>query len=142
MGANRGWFPMDQDEILAWVEAHKEALPTTLTELSTFPIPFRKVIVAFVPPEVRLRFWREHLESFMASGTLTAEQSAFVLETSDQLSTLLAAPGPNPTLKAWEARATRLFSRQEAASIFGNVGPPEPPEGLPLPSDAKPRSAV
>jgi hypothetical protein len=142
MGANCGWFPMDHDEILAWIEAHKESLPKTLAELSAFPIPFRKAIVAFVPPETRLRFWREHLESFIASGALTADQHAFVQETSEQLSTLLAAPGPNPRLIAWEARATKLFSRPEAASIFGNVGPPEPPDGLPLPPDAKPRSAV
>ena len=142
MGANCGWFPMDPDEILAWVDAHKDSLPTTLAELSAFPIPFRKAIVAFVPPEMRLRFWREHLETFIVSGALTAEQSAFVHETSDQLSSLLAAPGPNPTLTAWEARAAKLFSRQEASRIFGNVGPPEPPDGLPLPPDARPRSAV
>ena len=142
MGANCGWFPMSHDEILAWVEAHKHSLPNTLAELSAFPIPFRKAIVAFVPPEVRLRFWREHLETFISSGALTEEQNAFVQETSDELPTFFAAPSPNPTLKAWEARATKLFSRQDAARIFGTVGPPDPPEGLPLPSDAKPRGAV
>ena len=142
MGFNCGWFPMDHGEILAWVEAHKDSLPKTLAELSAFPVPFRKVIVATVPSEVRLRFWRGHLESFLPAATLTVEQRAFVRETANELSILLSAPGPNPTLNAWEQRASKLFSRHDAARIFGTVGPPEPPEGLPLPPDARPRSAV
>lgn len=137
-----GWFPMDHNEITTWVEAHRDSLPTTLVELSAFPVPFRKAIVAYVPSDIRTGFWREHLESFLQSGTLTPEQDAFVRESRDQLSTLLSAPGPNPSLIAWQARATRLFSRQDAARIFGMVGPPEPPEGLPLPPDARPGTAV
>ena len=142
MGANCGWFPMDHGEILAWVEAHKDALPKTLAELAAFPVPFRKVIVAIVPSDVRLSFWREHLESFLLAPTLTVEQKAFIRETANELPKLLSVPGPNPTLVAWEERASKLFSRHEASGIFGNVGPPEPPEGLPLPPDAQPRSAV
>jgi hypothetical protein len=31
-----------------------------------------------------------------------------------------------------------LFSRRQAGEMFGMVGPPEPPEGLPLPVGARP----
>jgi len=31
-----------------------------------------------------------------------------------------------------------IFSRRQAAEMFGVVGPAEPPEGLPLPVDARP----
>jgi hypothetical protein len=34
-----------------------------------------------------------------------------------------------------------LITPQQAHEMFGMVGPPEPPEGLPLPADAHP-SAV
>jgi hypothetical protein len=30
-----------------------------------------------------------------------------------------------------------LFTRQEAAAMFGMVGPAEPPEGLPLPAGTR-----
>ena len=41
---------MKHEDIVAWVEAHRDTLPTTLAELSAFPVPFRKVIVNSVSP--------------------------------------------------------------------------------------------
>ena len=143
MSGSCGWFPMKADEIRAWVEAHQDALPSTLAELSQLPIPFRKVIVAFISPERRVAFWREHMTTFVGPDSkLTAEQQAFVQESSHNLPSLLAAPAPNPVIVAWEARMVGLFSRLEAGPIFGMVGPPEPPEGLPLPADARPAGVV
>jgi hypothetical protein len=79
MAESCGWFPLRHDEILEWVEAHREALPTTVAELAMLPVAFRRVIVNFVPHEQRTRFWREHLESFLGpESALTAEQRTFV----------------------------------------------------------------
>jgi hypothetical protein len=140
MSGSCGWFPMGRDEIRAWVEAHKDSLPQTLAELSAFPIPFRKVIVNFVSAEARAALWREHLSSFVGDASnLSREQQAFVAEAAAILPTLLAAPAPNPVMTDWESQAIRVFSRQEMRRIFGTLGPPEPPEGLPLPPDAQPR---
>jgi hypothetical protein len=36
-------------------------------------------------------------------------------------------------MKALEDRMRDLFTREQAAAMFAMVGPPEPPEGLPLP---------
>jgi hypothetical protein len=117
-------------------------LPTTLAELAVFPTPFRKVIVNFVSPQARTALWREHLATFVGDRSdLSREQQPFVADASVQLPTLFVAPAPNPTILDWEARMSRLLSRAEASRIFGTVGPPEPPEGLPLPADAKPSRA-
>jgi hypothetical protein len=130
---------MNRDEILAWVEAHRDSLPSNLDELARFPIPFRKVIATVVPHERRLAFWREHLESFVGDNSeLSTEQQSFVREAALSLPTLLAKPAPNPEIVAWEARLAALFSRQAASRIFGTLGPAEPPEGLPIPADAHP----
>lgn len=138
-----GWFPMRRGEILAWVERHRHELPTTLAELSQFPIPFRSVIVNSVEPERRLRFWTEHLQSFLtAPSELSAQQQEFVAATIPELPALLSAPAPNPVMTAWETRASKVFSRAEASRLFATIGPPEPPGGLPLPPDAFPNSAV
>ena len=132
-----GWFPMSWDQIRAWIDKHPESLPTNLAELCKYPVMFRRVMVNVVAPDVRERLWREHLESFLndASG-LSAEQQAFISATIPQLSALLAAPAPNPAMTEFEARARTLFTKQEGGRIFAMIGPPEPPEGLPLPSDA------
>jgi hypothetical protein len=130
---------MRRDEIKAWVETHRDQLPTTVAGLSLFPIPFRAMIVNSLAPELRSAIWCEHLETFVGgNSTLSPEQQEFVAQSAERIPTLLSGPAPNATIVEWEARMARLFSRAEAAQIFGMVGPPEPPEGLPLPLGAKP----
>jgi len=134
-----GWFPMRRGEILAWVDRHRQELPATLAELAKLPVPFRSVIVNAVEPERRVRFWTEHLESFLGSpSNLSTQQREFIAATIPELPELLAASAPNPVMTSWEARASAVFSRAEAARLFATIGPPEPPEGLPLPPDALP----
>src|SRR4051812_3875270 len=77
-----GWFPLGNDEIMAWVEAHRDQLPTTLAELATYPVAFRRVIINCVSVETRTQLWQEHLRSFLApSAGLTPEQATFIEET-------------------------------------------------------------
>ncbi|MEP6493392.1 MAG: hypothetical protein ABJF01_11985 [bacterium] len=132
-----GWFPLSYEQIVAWVEHHRNDLPRTLAELSRFPSAFRKVIVNSVDRDVRVSLWREHLESFLnADSPLNDEQRVFVRESIDLLPVLFTPPFPNATMVEWEQRASRLFTKPLAPLVFGMVGPPEPPEGLPLPPDA------
>jgi hypothetical protein len=131
-----GWFPLPHDEIVAWVDEHRDTLPTTLAELSTFPVAFRKVIVNAVAPEQRTQFWEAHLRTFLAPDAgLTAEQRAFVAETIPLLAGIFGSPLRESQAKMLplEERMRQLLSRQQCIAIFGMVGPPEPPEGLPLP---------
>lgn len=138
-----GWFPMRRAEIVAWVERHRDELPTTLAELARLPMPFRSVIVNTVEPERRTGLWTEHLQSFLGpASSLSTPQQEFVAATIRELPQLLSAPAPNPTMSDWEARAAKVLSRAEAATLFARIGPPEPPEGLPLPPDALPDRMV
>ena len=141
MSGSCGWFPMKHEDIVAWVEAHRDTLPTTLAELSAFPIPFRKVIVNYVSPEARTAFWHEHLTSFIGpDSALTPDQQALVRDAIDDLPFMFNARREEfeARAKALENRMRDLFSQRQAAEMFGMVGPPEPPEGLPLPVDAQP----
>src|SRR4051812_7506991 len=91
MPGSCGWFPLPYDEILAWVQFHAEELPQTLDELSAFPIAFRRVIVNFVSPERRTRFWEDHLRTFLGPhSSLNAEQRAFVEDTISQFPEIFA----------------------------------------------------
>jgi hypothetical protein len=138
MSGSCGWFPLGRDEILAWVEAHRHELPRTLTELSRFPMPFRKEIVLAHTPEARIALWREHMESFLVpEAGLTADQQALVR---DAIADLRALFGESREVglaraTALDKRARELVTREQAYAMFGSIGPREPPEGLPLPRD-------
>src|SRR6476646_1314150 len=136
MPGSCGWFPMKHEDIVAWVEAHRDTLPTTLAELSAFPVPFRKVIVNSVSHEARTSFWLEHLTSFVGpDSALTPDQQALVRDVIADLPVMFGGSRADfeTRAKAFENRMRDLFSRRQAAEMFGMVGPPEPPEGLPLP---------
>jgi hypothetical protein len=138
--ASCGWFPLPHNEILAWVEQHRDILPTTLGELSAFPVAFRKVIVNYVSPEQRTRFWEEHLRSFLEpSAGLTPDQRTFVAETIPLLAGILGSPLNEAQARArpLEDRMRQVLTAPQCAAIFGMVGPPEPPEGLPLPAGTR-----
>ena len=139
-----GWFPMRPDEIRAWVEQHPDALPRTVSDLGRFPMAFRRVMLTMVSPEVRLQLWREHLETFLGpDSTLTPDQRGLVAATIPELPRLFAAaPAPNPVMSEWERGIAATFSRQDAGRVFMLIGPPEPPEGIPLPDDVQRAPAV
>jgi hypothetical protein len=131
-----GWFPLPRAEIVSWVEEHRDTLPTTLPELSAYPVAFRTVIVNSVSVDQRTRFWEAHLRSFLEpQAGLTSQQCAFIADTIPLLSDIFgrSAPEAQAKMRPLEERMSHLLSRAQCAVIFGMVGPPEPPEGLPLP---------
>jgi len=141
--SNCGWFPLNPNQIREWLERHPESLPQSLDEIARFPVAFRHVMINAVSAQVRVQLWRQHLETFLRPGSpLNEAQRQLVAVSISRLPELLAAPGPNPVLIEWERQIAEIFSRSEAARVFGSIGPPEPPEGLPLPPDALPAPAV
>jgi len=139
-----GWFPLGPDEIQAWVARHAHELPRTLTELSRFPIPFRKAIVAALPAERQVALWREHLAGFLApEAGLSAAQQGLVRDALAELPAIFGAPraAGQDRARRLEDQMRGLITPDQAREIFGRLGPPEPPEGLPIPPDALPTPA-
>jgi hypothetical protein len=137
-----GWFPMDWGEIAEWARQNPDRIPTTLAELSTYPVAFRRVLVNIVTPEQRTALWREHLESFIgADSTLDDAQRQLVRDAIEELPMLFGGDRAvfEERAKAFEARMKDVLTREQAYHMFGMIGPPEPPDGLPLPPGAVPR---
>jgi hypothetical protein len=85
--------PIGPGRIRTWIEQHPEALPDKVSDLGRFPMPFRRIMVTTVTPEVRLRLWREHLESFLGPESwLNAEQRSLVVAPIPEQSQLLSQP--------------------------------------------------
>jgi hypothetical protein len=112
-------------------------LPRTLDDLARFPMAFRRVMLNAVTLDVRVRLWREHLEVFLgAESALNELQQQLVVATIPRLPELFATPTPNSAIVQSERQLAAAFSPQQAARVFTVIGPPEPPEGIPLPPDA------
>jgi hypothetical protein len=123
-----GW-----DVIHAWVQEHRESLPTTLAALSDYPLPYRAAIQAAVAPEIRVSLWREHFVSFLIpASTLSAPQQEFLRETLLDLPAIFASDKQTGQARAreLELRMAGVFTRQEAGRIFAQLGPDEPGGGL------------
>jgi hypothetical protein len=122
--------------IRAWVVEHRDALPRTLAELVQFPMADRRAIRSAVSPEVRLGFWREHLESFLTTESqLTPDQQTCVRDVVDELPGIFLsepAVGAERALRQTKRIGT-LFTPEQARLIFWQLGPPEPPEGIAAP---------
>ena len=126
-----GWNKID-----AWVAAHQDGLLQKLAELACYPMAYRRAIIGAVSPSVREAIWREHLGGFLGpESRLSPAQQDFVREAMAALPTLMAEDRETALALALEfkQRASLLFSRQQACLIFVTLGPPEPPEGLPVP---------
>jgi hypothetical protein len=132
-------FPMEFDAIQAWVAAHRDELPTTLAELSRYPMPFRKVIVKTVPNDLALSWWIEHTQAILATEQgLTDEQRAFLEESVLVLPHIFGEGAEaEQAYNEWSKDPRHsLFDRDLAIRAFRTLGTPEPPGGLPLPPDA------
>src|SRR5215467_13419359 len=111
MVSSCGWFPMSHKQIADWLERHPEALPRTLDDLARYPMAFRRVMVNRVAHDVRVRLWREHLETFLRPDAgLTEEQQQMVQTALPDLEGIFAAgPAPNPVMTEFERRMSTVF---------------------------------
>ena len=126
-----GW-----NEIHAWVAAHRDTLPRTLSELARYPMAYRRAIHGALASEERVALWREHLVSFLGPDSrLSLDQRAVLREAIDDLPALMSddRAEARSRARALEERMLGVFSRDEARPIIATLGPDEPPEGLPDP---------
>jgi hypothetical protein len=135
MPGSCGWFPLPHHEIVAWVEQHSDELPHTLDELAVFPVAFRRVIVNRVSHERRAALWQAHLRTFLGTHSLTTDQRSFIEKAIEELPQIFSGSlaEVQARLGPLEERMRHVLTHEQAAAMFGMIGPPEPPEGLPLP---------
>jgi hypothetical protein len=122
-------------EARAWVAAQGRNLPRTYEEISTFPVNYRRAIYTALLPEEKSALWQQQLELHLSQDRWTQEQRDTLLEAIQ-----LATPDTFAVVKDkqnWryrqmiqqieqlESRARAVFGHDEAAAIFGVLGPVE-----------------
>lgn len=112
----------------AWVRQHRTSLPSTLAEISRYPLAFRKAIVAHVSADVRVRLWREKLDFYLApSSNLSPAQRELVQHIRDELYVLVSdSTGKlgreRMASEGLHDRIASLFDSAQRRAIFGTVG--------------------
>lgn len=107
-----------------WVAANGENLPTTLREISTYPMAYRRAIHAALPKAVQMELWHDHIGTFLtAESTLTEEQRAFLKGVNADLAPYFEPATMVAADSALRLRMEASFTREEAVAIFGALGP-------------------
>jgi hypothetical protein len=136
--------PLQREAIRAWIEAHAADLPATLTELSEYPMVFRRAVARALPLEQRVAVWREHLLTVCSAFTSgTPAQRKLITDVIDELPALLSGDvaRAEASMLTLQPRMRELLTHQQLVEAFASLGPPEPPEGLPFPPDTHPDAA-
>jgi hypothetical protein len=133
--------PLQREAIRAWIVAHATELPQTLAELSLYPMVFRRTLARALPLEQRVAVWREHLLAVCSAFTSgTPAQRALIADVAEELPALLGGDvaRAETSMQTLEPRMRELLTHKQLIEAFASLGPPEPPEGLPLPRGAHP----
>ncbi|WP_342374825.1 bacteriocin fulvocin C-related protein [Myxococcus stipitatus] len=115
-----------QERIQEWLDANQETLPTTLTEISRYPMEYRRAIEGALPPEQRVALWREHVRQYIASHPrLSARQLSALELAMATLTPELYTPVDTPELLRAQAAVKAAFDPKEARLIVSTLGPPD-----------------
>ncbi len=109
-----------------WVEAHHDALPTTLVALSEHSMIYRRAIYQALDVEARISLWQEHVATVADQVTLP-EQRLFLQRAMPELGRYLSETLSESGLDAFTEEATRILGEDLARDAFGVLGTaPEP----------------
>ncbi len=109
-----------------WVEAHRDALPTTLGAFSEHSMIYRRAIYQALDVEDRISLWQEHIATVADQVTLP-QQRLFLERAMPELGRYLSVTPSESGLDAFAEEATKVLGEDLARDAFGVLGTaPEP----------------
>jgi hypothetical protein len=130
IGSTDDAFPyMHDDEatIAAWVERHRDDLPTDYDALALLPSPYRGAVFLRLSPEARSALVQEHLRRCVAARPwLTTEQRDVIDLARESLTPAwydTTFDDRQRRSKSWGPPSLAAFGTSEWILIFGSIGP-------------------
>jgi hypothetical protein len=133
-----------REEAVVWVQAHRDAFPTTFTAYASLPSPMRKAIYQELSWPARQALWQEHLDAYLLPDDLlspiqrrtlheldkplTARQKTLIQELRDSVLPRAFQLGLSDGQRRQVAgRLCEMgqvhLGRTKAYQILGNLGP-------------------
>ena len=104
-----------------WVEAHREALPTTLVAFSEHSVVYRRAIYRALDVEARISLWQEHIAAVADQVTLP-EQRLFLQRAIPELDRYISETASESGLQAFGEEAISVLGKDLARDAFGVLG--------------------
>jgi hypothetical protein len=124
-GATQALDTPDRKEADAWVDAHRQNLPSSLEALQPFSTEYRARILNALPPEKQAEIWRARLQESLSRPLTPAQKKlldeALVIVTPELYRSGRGFPA------SWREQVRKEYSRDEAMQIFESLGPTRGP---------------
>ncbi|WP_125728252.1 bacteriocin fulvocin C-related protein [Kibdelosporangium aridum] len=107
-----------------WALANADRLPTAYDDVISYPMAYRKAIVAALPPHTRSALWAEHIRRFQAAQPmLTGPQKEVIGEALRVVSRSFTADGNQAAPDALYEAAVAAFGVDKAQELLKTLGP-------------------
>jgi hypothetical protein len=117
----------DPTTIAAWVERHRDDLPTTYDEIALLPFSYREAVMRTFSTVLVSALVQEHLQrSIEARPGMTSDQYAAIALARELMTPAWYEATPDERQrgsKTWAARSRAVFDTPEWIRIFGSIGP-------------------
>jgi hypothetical protein len=124
-GATQAIDTPERKEADAWVDAHRQNLPSSLEALQPFSTEYRSRILNALPPEKQAEIWRarfrESLSRPLTPGQKKLLDEALLIVTPELYRSGRGFPA------SWREQVRNEYSRDEAMEIFESLGPTRGP---------------
>ncbi len=104
-----------------WVEAHREALPTTLVAFSEHSMIYRRAIYRALDVEARISLWQEHVAAVADQVTLP-DQRLFLQRAIPELGRYISENSSESGLEAFGEEAISVLGKDLARDAFWVLG--------------------
>jgi hypothetical protein len=110
----------------AWVTANRANLPSTLREISRYPIAYRKAIFVAQTRDIREALWKEQFDHFLLPASpLTESQRNVVRDVRSRVSFYVGGEEGKAAAKQLKPRILAAFGQELGTAVFARLGPPD-----------------
>lgn len=123
------------DEAAEWVYLNRANLPSTLEEIETFDMVYRRAIYAVLPAGTREVLWNANLDRFVGRHPeLIPTQIKFIRDVQSKLASFLSFSQEDERLQALTSRSREILGDRLALEAFARLGDPSTPT---MPNDSE-----
>lgn len=106
-----------------WAEENAKALPSSLTEFSTYSLPYRKAIYHRLSRAEKLNLWHEQVRYYLDSLTLTDAQRAFIVKTDQEMEQYFGPERREERIQQqYVSRGKEILGTAIAKMVFADLG--------------------
>jgi len=114
-----------------WVKEHPSAMPSSLTEISRYPLAIRKAMFAKLSRRIQLKLWHEQFAYYLQSEQLSERQKTFLAALDGEVDQYFGPENAAAAKTRYDAKVREVFGVSLGRAVFANLGVATPDEVSP-----------